>query len=212
MIEYRAQRLLRPTLKRSEGARPRVEGYGAVFYDPDDPGTEYQLWEDCIERIDPACFNRALAEKHPVRSCINHDPNNILARLDAGTLQLRVDKKGLWYSAEIPDTTVGNDLVKNLENGNYDGSSFSFDLTGRRLEQAKVGDRFVTYRYLTDCTLHELGPVLFPAYESTTADKRSRNFQDVREEVSAWRKSLQSERDAEAVAVRLATLRVEQAV
>ncbi len=207
-FQVRAQHLTRPTLKRSEGGgRPRVEGYGAVFYDPADRGTEYQLWDDCIERIDPTCFNRALAEKHPVRSCINHDPNMILARLDAGTLELRVDKKGLWYSAEIPDTSVGNDLIQNLDNGNYDGSSFRFDLTGRRWEEEKVGERWIAYRYLTDCTLYELGPVLFPAYDATTAGKRSQEVDDVQAELAAWRQAKRSLTDADDVEVRMALMR-----
>ena len=41
-VEYRGE---------GEEKHPVVIGYGAVFFDPADPGTEFPLWDDYVERI-----------------------------------------------------------------------------------------------------------------------------------------------------------------
>ena len=43
-----------------------------------------------------------------------------------GTLSLKVDGRGLKYSFEAPNTTMGNDLLELVNNGVIDKSSFAF--------------------------------------------------------------------------------------
>ena len=119
-------------------------------------------------------FRSLHRREHAARSFVNHNPDRIIGRVDKDTLELRVDKKGLFYSAQIPDTTSGQDLIKDLENGNIDGSSFAFDALEWAYEDKRDDDRgWIRYRYLKDCYLHEVGPVCMPAYEATTAGSRS---------------------------------------
>ena len=42
--------------ERADGQRLRLTGYGAVFYNPSDNGTSYQLGPNIFERISPECF------------------------------------------------------------------------------------------------------------------------------------------------------------
>ena len=72
-----------------------IEAYFAVF------GAVYPLFENGIETIDPGAFD--LARDTDVRALTNHDTTLVLGRTIAGTLELRVDEKGLWGRIEIND-------------------------------------------------------------------------------------------------------------
>jgi HK97 family phage prohead protease len=176
-----AFRGLKAASLRSEGDTPKViSGYGAVFYNANDPGTEYRLWTDYYERIMPGAFDRALREDD-VRSMFNHDSNQLLGRRafrENDTLKISVDNVGLRYEVQVDMTDpTHQSLVPKLRSGKVDGASFMFEVTGRtwREEQRGEGDnkRDVTILEITEVRLWELGPVVFPAYESATSEARS---------------------------------------
>ena len=153
--------------KRDDGKRV-VVGYGAVFHRAGHPGTEYRLWDNVKERVMPGAFDRALLEDD-VRGLHNHDTNRLLGRTKSGTMRLSVDQIGLRYEIDLPDTPTGNEVGTAIERGDMSGSSFSF--AQRKVMWAQDGDDEV--RELHDVALFDVGPVVFPAYEATTADLRS---------------------------------------
>lgn len=166
---------------RAEGDTPKtISGYGAVFYNASDPGTEYQLWTDYYERIMPGCFDRAIREDD-VRSMFNHDSNQLLGRrafTPNDTLALSVDATGLRYDVTIDMTDpTHQSLVPKLRSGKVDGASFMFVVTDRvwREETRGEGDakRTVSIVEITGVQLWEVGPVVFPAYEAATSEART---------------------------------------
>lgn len=159
--------------KREDGKRI-LNGYGAVFYDQSNPGTQYQLWDNVFERIAPTAFNRVISESQDVRGLFNHDSNMVLGRTGAGTMRLYVDMRGLRYEIDLPDTAVANDLATLVERGDVDGSSFGFIVRGQERKYGKDGEPDV--RIITDVDLFDTGPVTFPAYDATTAGVRSAIF------------------------------------
>jgi HK97 family phage prohead protease len=161
-------------------------GYGAVFYREGEPGTEYRLGADVVERIAPTAFQRALQEKHDARALFNHDPNMLLGRAGAGTLRLSVDARGLRYEIDIPDTSVGKDVAASVARGDLSGSSFAFSINGKggqRFEKGKERD----IRHILDVDLFDVGPVTYPAYEGTTTGLRSGECQDAIKARDEWR-------------------------
>lgn len=176
-----AYRGLKAAELRSDGDTPKViTGYGAVFYNANDPGTEYRLWTDYFERIMPGAFDRALREDD-VRSMFNHDSNQLLGRRankPNDTLRISVDNVGLRYEVDVdPNDPTHQSLIPKLRAGKVDGASFMFEVTDRnwREEQRGEGDnqRTVTIMEITAVRLWELGPVVFPAYESATSEARA---------------------------------------
>lgn len=176
---------------RSDGETPKViTGYGAVFYNAADPGTEYRIWSDFYERIMPGCFDRALKEDD-VRSMFNHDVNQLLGRRafdDNDTLRLSVDSVGLRYEVDVDmsDPTHAS-VVPKLRSGKVDGASFMFEVTKRAWLEEERGDgddkRVVDILEIQEVRLWEVGPVVFPAYESATSEARSRErrqFEELR--------------------------------
>lgn len=154
---------------RDDGTRV-ITGYAAVFYRENDPGTEYQLFRDVVERISPEAFDRALDESDDARALFNHDMNNLLGRVSSDTLTLSADDTGLRY--EIPVDEDDPDhirVVRKIERGDLTGSSFSF--IAEKATWIEEEERDI--RQIDSVKLYDVGPVTFPAYESTTTALRA---------------------------------------
>jgi HK97 family phage prohead protease len=152
--------------RRNAEGLPTITGLAAVFYDPTDAGTQYQLWHDLAERIGPTAFDRALKEGDDCRGLFNHDPNLVLGRTASGTLQLTKTKQGLQYSIEPPPTELGRQVVAGVERGDLSGSSFAFSVESVRY----FVDAGMEIREVESVRLFDVGPVTYPAYEATTAE------------------------------------------
>ena len=61
-----------------------------------------------------------------IRALFNHDPNFVLGRNKAGTLELEEDEIGLRVVITPPDTSWANDLIKNLRRGDISQMSIGF--------------------------------------------------------------------------------------
>lgn len=168
---------------RADGA-PVIVGYAAVYFDPNDPGTEFELWPGLRERIRPGAFDRAIREDD-VRALFNHSPDFVLGRSRAGTLRLYSDDRGLRYEIDPPDTQTARDLVASLRRGDISGSSFAFDVTSEEWRKEEAGE----IRELVELRLYDVGPVTFPAYTGTDAGARSGiATADIRSAVERFRK------------------------
>ena len=163
-----------------------ITGYSAVFYRADEPGTEYRLWEDMVERIRPNAFDRAIKEKHDVRALFNHDPNNLLGRSTSGTCKYSVDKTGLKYEITCdPNDPDHQRVIAKIERGDLTGSSFAFRPTKVTWEENDGAD---SVRWIDDVNLYDVGPVTFPAYEASTTGLRSEDgLELIKEEFALWK-------------------------
>lgn len=181
-MEHRTLQQHRPRLVRSaDGKTPsRIEGYSAVYYRADNPGTEYELFRyanfRAVERLMPGCFDRAIREDD-VRALFNHDASLLLGRTSAGTCKLTSDAMGLRYSITPPDATYAKDLMACLQRGDVTGSSFSFDYQEKVERDILNPDGSeVAILEVHGVKLYDVGPVTFPAYTSTTAEARKQAF------------------------------------
>jgi uncharacterized protein len=148
-----------------------ITGYAAVF------NVVTKISSSFSEVIRPTAFTRALKEKQDVRALFNHDANKVLGRVKPGTLRLSIDNKGLRYEIDSPDTTVAVDLIKSIDLGNIDASSFGFSARGQKWNET-TKDGVTTYlRELLDVDLFDVSPVTYPAYASTTVGVRSQLFE-----------------------------------
>lgn len=182
--------------KRENGASV-IEGYAAVFYREGDPGTEFALWDDLIERIMPGAFDRAIREGDDVRGLFNHSPSEVLGRSVAKTLRLSVDQIGLRYEIDLPDTQRARDVAVSIERGDISGSSFAF--ASERIVWVQEEKRMI--RQVESVRLFDVGPVTYPAYEGTSTGVRSSDVEVIRREANAFR--AERSREADAVALRM---------
>lgn len=158
--------------KGENGGPRKIAGYAAVFNEPalilmrDSKGAYVEV----VEVIAPGAFDGVLDDD--VRALFNHDPNFILGRNTAGTLRLFVDKRGLGYEIEAPDTAIGRDLLKSIERGDISQSSFGFEVESDEWESLDDGREKRTITKVS--RLYDVSPVTYPAYTTTEATARTR--------------------------------------
>lgn len=145
---------------RAKGSKIWIEGYGAVF------NKRSANLGGFVEEVEPPAFNKTIKEAD-IRSLQNHDPNLVLGRLKAGTLELSVDNTGLYYRAQPPSTQYARDLLELLDRRDVDQSSFQFWKIHDRWTLAEDG--LTPVRHLEEVGLLEVSVVTFPAYEDATS-------------------------------------------
>ncbi len=159
------------TIRRDvESGTRQLSGYAVAFDQPSQPlpFTEY---------ISPHAFDNV--DFSQVRLLYAHDFNNILARVDSGTLSLKTDDKGLFFIADIPNTTLGNDVYTNVENGNIKGLSFNAQIdpnNGDTWEQGTDGKVIHTINHFASLAEISLTPI--PAYTETSVQV-ARDYKEV---------------------------------
>lgn len=137
----------------------KISGYAIVFNEiSQDMGFYEYVLPSALDGIDLS----------DILLLYNHDYSNILARASSDNLQIKVDKKGLLFSAVLPDTTLGKDTYNNILAGNLKGCSFGFTIAkgGDKWEKDKDGNVF---HYITQLeTLSEISITPIPAYTETS--------------------------------------------
>lgn len=154
-----------------------ISGYFAVF------GSEYELWPGASESVDPHAFDEALDDD--IRCLINHDTRLVLGRNIAGTLQLRVEEKGLWGEVKInPNDQDAVNVYERVKRGDVNQCSFGFDIVAEEFEDR--GDS--VHWTIKAVKLYEVSVVTFPAYEETGVEARKRQVEDIRKRKNeSWR-------------------------
>jgi HK97 family phage prohead protease len=154
---------------RSDGEAPKIVGHAAVFDSPSKIG--FGPWA-FMETVKPGAFAKSIKEDD-VRGLFNHDPNIVLGRNTAGTLELSEDDKGLAYTITPPETQWARDLLESIDRGDISGSSFGFEVKKQRwTEHNDEDDDALDERDLLELKLWDVSPVTFPAYPDTDVAKR----------------------------------------
>jgi HK97 family phage prohead protease len=145
---------------RAEGRK--LVGYAAVY------DSETRI-SDFTETIRRGAFTASLANGADKLALVDHDNGKVLARTKSGTLRLSEDERGLQFEIDVPQTTLGNDILAMATRGDLGGASFAFTVADGG--ESWSGDR----RELRSVNLHEVSVVQsFAAYSATSVSVRSR--------------------------------------
>jgi hypothetical protein len=142
----------------------RIEGHAAVF------GAASRDLGGFVEAIRPGAFRRSLDEGADVLALFDHDSRLVLGRRSAGTLELREDNRGLWFSIDVANTTVGRDALVSVGRGDVTGASFAFR---SRVDEWTFPPEGPARRELVDVDLLDVTVTPFPAYADTTVARRA---------------------------------------
>lgn len=146
----------------------KVGGYAAVW---GQVATIRENGRTFRERIARGAFSRSLLE-NDVFALFNHNRDQVLGRVRAGTLRISEDRKGLAWEADLPDTSYAADLRTLIQRGEVTQCSFGF--TPNTKDEWK-GD----LRTLTDVDMFDVSAVsVLAGYPSTTVELRQLGFDE----------------------------------
>lgn len=152
----------------ADGQPTELAGYAAVF----NQWTTIQDWwgEAWLECVAPGAYAKTIGEAD-IRALFNHDPNIVLGRNRAGTLELTEDGTGLRNVIRPPDNAWGRPVLDAVQRGDVTGQSIKFQVVQEKWERPqKRGD--LAKRTIIEARLFDVGPVTFPAFEQTSVSAR----------------------------------------
>jgi HK97 family phage prohead protease len=167
--EYRTVSLPEMVTVRDNGDGLTFSGYAAVF----NAAARISGWdEDFDEQIAPGAFRAVAAGQYP-KLMFEHGRHPLIGTMPLGRItDAREDTTGLWIEARLTDNWLIQPVRDAVAAQALDGMSFRFTVDeGGESWAERTGD--VALRTLTSVSVPELGPVVFPAYEPTTASVRS---------------------------------------
>lgn len=147
------------TTRDAENGSHKITGYGMLFNQPSVP-------MPFIEYIKPEALDGL--DLSSVMLLRSHDFDQILARVDSGTLSVRVDDKGLYFEATMPDTTLGNDTLADIKAGNIKGCSIGFNIGDDDWSRDDSGQTIHQINEISQ--LNEISLTPIPAYQQTSAN------------------------------------------
>lgn len=159
---------------------PRIEGYAALF------NTRSEDLGGFIELIVPGAFAEAIPASD-IRALWNHNPDEVLGRTKAKTLDVTEDERGLFMSNTPPSWAARH--VETIKRGDVDQMSFGFVVApgGATWTVEGKGEDAVVLRTITKVQeLFDVSPVTYPAYRATEVTVRSWTSL-ARAELDAWR-------------------------
>ena len=154
-----------------------------------------------IEILHRGCISQELIDSSNIVFLYNHDYNQVIARANKGKGTLNIDLRddGVYFDLEVPNTTMGNDLLENIRLGNITQCSFGFSYANEEgaYKDEKIGD--VWYRNVYKIgKLYDLSAVTYPAYDDTYVNARMqerskmedklKETEEIQEEVSEEKK------------------------
>lgn len=153
-------------LRIRDGARgATIEGYAALF------NSRSEDLGGFVEVIAPGAFRDALVVSD-IRALWNHDPNYVLGRVKAGTLEVQEDERGLKIANTPPNTQWAKDLLESMRRGDVDQMSFAFRVDKGGSHWEEEGEMLV--RTITKVSeVRDVSPVTYPAYPDTSVAVRS---------------------------------------
>lgn len=128
-----------------------------------------------IEILHRGCISQELIDSSNIVFLYNHDYNQVIARANKGKGTLNIDLRddGVYFGLDIPNTTMGNDLLENIRLGNITQCSFGFKYANEEgaYKDEKIDD--VWYRNVYKIgQLFDLSAVTYPAYDDTYVNAR----------------------------------------
>lgn len=162
-----------------------LEGYAAMF---NSPTLIDSMFEGRFnEQIKRGAFSKSIRENTPVLQ-FDHGMHPLIGSIPIGAIRsLKEDERGLFVRARLSNNWLIEPVRQAIADGAVNGMSFRFSVV-REQWQDKTSE--TPTRTLTEVKVHELGPVVWPAYSDTSVGVRSREVllalsdPDVRSEVA----------------------------
>jgi len=158
------------SIRKESDGKTYIDFYPAVF---NQKSKLIREWGEVFyEIIDRHAFDNVLKDTglNTIHT-VDHVRMKMLGRVVSGTLQLTTDEYGLKATLEMPDTTLGRDMVVMIERGDYFECSFIFTIAEKGVHYDRSEE--IPTRTVTDIdNLIDTAFVIDGAYANTNIKKR----------------------------------------
>lgn len=160
-----------------DGAK-RIVGYASVFDTPTRIGGLFSDWD---EEVAKGAWTKTLKESKRILSMFNHDTGRVLGSTEAGSARFSEDDTGLRYEVDVnTDDPLAMSAFAQVDRGEVRGASVWFRVVRQEWTYPSDDNGLdVRKRRILEAQLFEGGPVVFPAFDATTAGTRSLRAIDV---------------------------------
>lgn len=145
--------------KAADGSRS-ISGTAVVFNSKSE-----DLGGGLYEVIKPGAFDQSLKDNPNILILAQHDMSQPIATVASGTARVWADRKGIHYTAKLPDVSWANDLAVLIQQGIVGQNSFGFSVVPGGDSYSIQPDGTVL-REVNEAILHECSIVTAPAYAS----------------------------------------------
>ncbi|MGA7524640.1 MAG: HK97 family phage prohead protease [Acidobacteriaceae bacterium] len=145
--------------KAADGSRS-ISGTAVVFNSKSE-----DLGGGLYEVIKPGAFDQSLKDNPNVLILAQHDMSQPIATVSSGTAKVWADRKGIQYTAKLPNVSWANDLAVLIQQGIVGQNSFGFSVVPGGDSYSIQPDGTVL-REVNEAVLYELSIVTAPAYAS----------------------------------------------
>lgn len=151
-----------------------IEGYAIRFNSVSEILYDKEKRRFFREIIDKEAITQELIDNSDIKFLFNHDKERLLARRNRGTGSLNVELRedGVYFSFEIPSTSIGNDLREMIKRGEVTTCSFAFT-DGDSIEWDFSNRDIPTRTVKSIRGLFDLSAVFDAAYSETEISCRS---------------------------------------
>jgi HK97 family phage prohead protease len=151
-----------------------VRGYAAVY---DAPWSDDLIEEmGYVEKVARGAFRKALGRAGNVPLLLQHESRAMMANTRNKSLRLKDESKGLYFEADLANTSLGNDVLEQVRRGDIWGVSYGMATDP---EQDSSYTRTPPPPQRTINNIHRLLDVTLtyePSYEAATVELRSKGF------------------------------------
>lgn len=144
------------------------------------------------EIIDKEALDGVL-ENSDILCLLNHNEDKgVLARskYGKGSLTLVIDERGLKYSFEAPNTSLGNELLEGIKRGDITTSSFAFTIDKDEWTKNEDGSYIRTIKKFRE--LFDVSPVYQEAYSDTSVALRKMQNLEEKEDLTNYFEELKN--------------------
>lgn len=154
-MEIRATKL---HVRADEQDTHQIEGTAIVYNEPSqDMGFVEYIMPGALEGVD---LSQLLL-------LYSHDYQNVLASIPSGSLAITDDDNGLHFTAELPNTTLGNDVAELIATNRVSGMSFGFKIADGGDTWSQGGDGTTIHTVTQIQSMSEISITPIPAYQET---------------------------------------------
>lgn len=188
-------------LEERSAASPLIKGISPPFNSPSEDLGGFR------EVFSPTAFDKVVGRHRndprggvDVVALFDHAGQPI-GRTTNNTLKLNIVDRGLGYSIDPPDTTLGRDITTLVRRGDLFGASFAFSVapSGETWDRQEDGSMLRTVKEVSG--LYDVSVVTRPAYPQSSAALRS---------LEAWRAQNLTSHEVEQLAQQAADLQADK--